>query len=180
MDNHQLKHCLEILLGTRADIVVISSKSINQFKVRAPVTLLVVHISPSYNNSIGHFICILLRSRNNLLIAEYFDSLGRSIDYYLTNFKIPINFNWSRKIQNPESNLCGIYILYFTYVRFNQYCSCFLPTLSQSLFKNTFSTNMLKNDTKMLIFYKRLLSQSLPVRSIASSDEIVSCVSNCV
>lgn len=39
MDNHQLKHCLEILLGTRADIVVISSKSINQFKVRAPVTL---------------------------------------------------------------------------------------------------------------------------------------------
>ncbi len=181
MDNHQLRQYLEIVLGTRADVIIIPAAAINQVKVTAAVTVLVVHISPLNNENIGHFICVLIRSKKKQLVGEFFDSLGKGIDYYLPSFPYPIIFNWSQKIQNPESNLCGIYVLFFIHVRFNHYCSCILPTQpNRDLFKGTFSINTFKNDCKIMYFFKRLRSQTLPIHSNRSVGKLVSCVSNCV
>lgn len=110
----------------------------------------IVNTDP-YPNPGKHWLCIIFSNSND---AEYFDSLGRSPSFYgfnLTNFISRNSRNIRmllKKIQHSDSNLCGLYVLFFIFTRLCHHVSFYtLYDMFDSVLKN--------NDQLMNLYFNR-------------------------
>lgn len=67
-----------------------------------------------------HWVCIIFYSPSK---AEYFDSLGKPVEFYGSNLSKFIDDNSSnctfiqRQLQSNISNVCGLYVVFFALMR---------------------------------------------------------------
>lgn len=106
----------------------------------------------------GRYWCVFYFNDNS---SEFFDSLGRPPEYYHKYFKdyllargLPYRYN-VMNIQSPQSILCGLYCIYYCYMR----CQ------GNSLFyiTRTFVHSTLDNDSLVCKYLEKQLSISINV-----------------
>lgn len=111
MDAKQLSNFLE---KTDLDFAVTSADEVPRYPIQKP-TGLIVNTDPSYRSG-KHWVCIYLPKKGP---TEFFDSLGRSPEYYHPDFRRvlitngPTYLHNEGRLQDYGSPYCGEYCLDF-------------------------------------------------------------------
>ena len=79
--------------------------------------------------------------------VEFFDSFGHSPQYYGWNIKGDVDFN-KKSLQSPDSDVCGMYCIYFLYFR--------CRGLGMSSIVADFSSDSRRNDDYVRQFVKNM------------------------
>jgi hypothetical protein len=106
--------------------------------VKNKPNLIICNTQPSYKEG-EHWVLLFFNNYNNT--ADFFDPLGNNIHYYGNNFvkfvkKFAKYYNSNNlRVQPVKSSLCGIYCLYYAYLRCKGYNMKFiLKTIPNSSF----------------------------------------------
>ena len=138
MNTSQLQCCIDCSPVLRKSVIGVFAADQLPLSLRVPCGLIVN--TDVYNKEGQHWCSFYFPSAH---IVEYFDSYGKSIDYYnkyfpkyVTSFsKVTMN---SKQLQSSNSDVCGMYALFFLLHRLN--------SIRFSNIVNMFSSNTYFND----------------------------------
>lgn len=98
-----------------------------------------------------HWLCVFFYDSTK---AEYFDSLGKCVEFYGTNLAKFISnnakdcFSIQRQLQSNTSDICGLYVVCFVVMKV-----CYQFSIKN--FNDMFTDNVFENDQFIKMFFSK-------------------------
>lgn len=147
MDSSEILQYLNFIVGDYYHYAVISASELPLVDIKdGKDSFIIVHV-PIQDETHGHFVVFEVSCERP--VAQYFDSFGLDAKTYFDNIPFQIVSRNDRALQNPKSNLCGFYSLFFIYHRIHS-------NLYHSSFLSLFVSNTNANDNQIVKFIQRL------------------------
>jgi len=149
MDSQTLTCCLGYLLThslvKKYKVLARDQLSLINF-TNLPLAL-IVNCSDS-NSKGSHWISFYIYKIGYEIVGDYFDSYNNLLSRYNIIPPFSIRHHSSKVLQSSNSIVCGLYALFFIYVRSRG--------KSLKYFESRFGLNLLNNDKKIRFYYKFL------------------------
>lgn len=133
----------------------------------------IINCNTGNSDSTGeHWLWFFVYNLNKNTVSEYYDSYGESCEFYDIKFPYHIIKSNKEQQQHNDSDLCGMYCIYFTWHR--------LHNIPYNTVINSFNDNHLENDNKVRRFYNHLHSRlKLPQAATLKNNFSTSCMQMC-
>lgn len=119
MNTSQIQCCIDCSIVLRPYIIGVFAADQLPIKLDFPCGF--IANTDTQNEAGRHWCCFYFPNSNTV---EYFDSYGKSVNYYNNPFpRYVSNFSTiianSKQLQSPYSDICGMYCLFFLWHRLN-------------------------------------------------------------
>jgi len=147
MNTEELLCCLKVVSCNVENAYVIARDQVKTINFKKLPIIVGMNTDTSKEKG-QHWIGLYIYNSSKGICIDYFDSYGFHIDKYKIKLPYLICHLNARQLQCDESNVCGLYVLYFAYKRTR---GCSLSNIY-----SRFATNCRINDRLVSTFFRRI------------------------